>query len=208
MYQFHLRKYFTDFYQNSYSRIGARRNTAFLILGSTKFLFLVLHHPQTMKRLAIPTQVIRAFPQTFRHLQQQRHLKLVLNRVLANTLTLIILPSHGAVKNHKEKRMTSKYAVISRYVCATTGAFKKKKSSMYCIFRVCVCDLSRPECKVHAPYHVVICGLTGSVQFPVLSHKWHDFRGRGGELLNTKCVSYLYLYKLSVHAHIISTNIR
>jgi len=106
-----------------------------------------------MKRLAILTQVIRGFPQTFRHLQQQL-LKLVLNRVLANTLTLIILPCHGAVKNNKEKRMTTKYTVISRYVCATTAAFKKPIRIAYseCVF----VTLSRPKCKVHAPYHIVI----------------------------------------------------
>jgi hypothetical protein len=50
-----------------------------------------------MNRLVVLTYIIRGFPQSFRHLSQQ-YLKLGLNRILANTLTLTILPSHGAVK--------------------------------------------------------------------------------------------------------------
>ena len=29
------------------------------------------------------------------------------------------------------------------------------------IFRVCVCSLSYPACKTHAPYYIVTCGLCG-----------------------------------------------
>jgi len=150
---------------------------AFLILGSNKFVFLVLDQPRTMTRLAILTQVIRGFPQPFCHLQQQR-LKLVLNRVLTNTLTLIILPSHGAVKNHKEKRMTTKYTAISRYVCATTAAFKKTVRIAYseCVFVTLV--VHNAKCM----RRIILASVAspGLQHFPVLSHKRHDFRGGGG----------------------------
>ena len=29
---------------------------------------------------------------------------------------------------------------------------------LYYIFCVCVCNLSYPVCKAHAPYYIVICG--------------------------------------------------
>jgi hypothetical protein len=31
--------------------------------------------------------------------------------------------------------------------------------------RVCVCNLSYPACKAHAPYYIVMCGLSGSAIF-------------------------------------------
>ena len=38
-----------------------------------------------------------------------------------------------------------------------------QNQQMLCI--VCVCGLSYPACKVHAPYYIVICGLYGSTIF-------------------------------------------
>ena len=35
----------------------------------------------------------------------------------------------------------------------------------YYIFWVCVCSLSFPACKAHAPDYIVICGLSGSTTF-------------------------------------------
>jgi hypothetical protein len=39
------------------------------------------------------------------------------------------------------------------------------KSSKYYMFWVCVCSLSYPACKAHAPYYIAICGLSGCTIF-------------------------------------------
>jgi hypothetical protein len=39
-----------------------------------------------------------------------------------------------------------------------------------------VSSLNYPACKAHAPYYIVICGLTSLPYFPTVSHKRHDFR--------------------------------
>ena len=45
---------------------------------------------------------------------------------------------------------------------------------------MCLCSLNYPACKAHAPYYIVICGLSGStIFFPGFSEK---------KLLNPKCV--------------------
>jgi hypothetical protein len=33
------------------------------------------------------------------------------------------------------------------------------------MFQVCVCSLSSLACTTHAPYYIVICGLSGSTTF-------------------------------------------
>ena len=44
------------------------------------------------------------------------------------------------------------------------------------IFWVCFCSLNYPAPTAHAPYYIVICGLSGStIFFSTLSHKRHDF---------------------------------
>jgi hypothetical protein len=62
---------------------------------------------------------------------------------------------------------------------------------------MCVCSLSYPPCKEHAPYYrpIVICGLSGSTIFLHSVWLYHIFphyllRGTtvGKHLLNTKCV--------------------
>jgi hypothetical protein len=37
------------------------------------------------------------------------------------------------------------------------------------------CSLNSPACKAHAPFYIVICGLSGSTVLSSLSHKRHDF---------------------------------
>ena len=49
------------------------------------------------------------------------------------------------------------------------------ESTKHYIFRVCVCSLSYPASKMHKPYHIVICDLSGSTTFATLSHQQHDF---------------------------------
>jgi len=45
---------------------------------------------------------------------------------------------------------------------------------------VCLCSLSYPPCKAHAPYYFVICGLSVPYHiFHIISHKAR-FRGAGG----------------------------
>jgi hypothetical protein len=57
----------------------------------------------------------------------------------------------------------------------------------------CVCTLSYPPRKAHAPYYIVICGLAVPY-FSTLSHTRHDFWKK---LLNTKCVFLFHLQLLS-----------
>ena len=45
-------------------------------------------------------------------------------------------------------------------------------------YSVCVCNVSYPACKAHAPYYVVICGLSGSTIF---SHIINDTIFEGGK---------------------------
>jgi hypothetical protein len=66
-----------------------------------------------------------------------------------------------------------KFNVILKRVRVTIFALE---SSKYYIFRVCVCSLSRPACKAHAKYYIVICGLSSYNNFSTLSHERHDFR--------------------------------
>jgi hypothetical protein len=56
-----------------------------------------------------------------------------------------------------------------------------------------MCSLAYPACIAHVPYFV-ICGLSGSTKFSVLSHKLHDFRKNS---LNIKCVFWFSLQRLS-----------
>jgi hypothetical protein len=41
----------------------------------------------------------------------------------------------------------------------------RRKSNTYYIVWKCVCCLSYPACNAHAPYYIVICGLSGSTIF-------------------------------------------
>jgi len=45
--------------------------------------------------------------------------------------------------------------------------------------------LSYPACNVH---HIVICGLSGSATFSVLSHKQHGFRKKKKTVQHKMCV--------------------
>jgi hypothetical protein len=44
------------------------------------------------------------------------------------------------------------------------------------MFPECVCRLIYPACKAHAPYYIVICGVSGCTKFFRISHKGLDFR--------------------------------
>ena len=39
----------------------------------------------------------------------------------------------------------------------------------------CICSISYPACSTHAPYYIVIGGLSGLLHFPTISHKLHDY---------------------------------
>jgi hypothetical protein len=54
------------------------------------------------------------------------------------------------------------YNITLWRVCATIVA---EESSMYYIFWVCVCSFGYTACNAHAPYYIVICGLSGSTVF-------------------------------------------
>ena len=51
------------------------------------------------------------------------------------------------------------YNITQGSVCETIVTAKKRLSSE------CVCRLSYPACKAHAPYYIVNCGLSGCTTF-------------------------------------------
>jgi hypothetical protein len=80
------------------------------------------------------------------------------------------------------KRQDRQGNVTLRGVRVTIDAVESNK---YYILIVGVGSLSYPARKAHAPYYIVICGLSGSTIFLTLSHKRHDLRKK---ILNIKCV--------------------
>ena len=75
----------------------------------------------------------------------------------------------GCCSTDKQDRQCT-YNVILRRVRVTIVAVEKLE---YYIFWVCVCSLSYPACKVHAPYFVA-CSVVP--YFSTIRHKWKDFR--------------------------------
>ena len=69
--------------------------------------------------------------------------------------------------------MCLKYTVVepSYYNC-----YNGKMVSITYSECVCVCVLSYPACKAHAPYYIFICSLSGFKYISTLSHKSHDLR--------------------------------
>ena len=60
---------------------------------------------------------------------------------------------------------------------------------------LCVCSLSSTECRAHAPYYIVMCGLCGStILFPQYFISGTIF---GKKLLNNKCVFLFSVQLLS-----------
>jgi hypothetical protein len=65
---------------------------------------------------------------------------------------------------------------------------------------VCVCSLSYPACKAHAPHYIVMCGLSGfTIFFHIISETERSSGGGGGELLNTQCA---FLFSLQILSEI------
>jgi hypothetical protein len=67
----------------------------------------------------------------------------------------------GCCSTDKQDRQCT-YNGILRRVRVTIVAVEELE---YYIFWVCVCSLSYPACKAHAPYCIVICGLFGCIIF-------------------------------------------
>jgi hypothetical protein len=63
------------------------------------------------------------------------------------------------------------------------------------MFSVCVCSLSYPACKAHAPYYIVICGLFWL--FCIFRHYLINGTIFGKKLLNIKCMFWFSLQLLS-----------
>ena len=71
------------------------------------------------------------------------------------------------------------------------------KQQILHILRVCVCSFIYPTRKAHAPYYIVISGLSGSTTFSRISHKPHDFRTKDFEhKLRVLVFSTVYLKRL------------
>jgi len=63
--------------------------------------------------------------------------------------------------------------VTLKCIHITIVAIEKQLSSTYL---ECVCSLSYPACKAHVLCYIVICALSFSTVFPMLSHNWHNFQ--------------------------------
>jgi hypothetical protein len=70
----------------------------------------------------------------------------------------ITLPSSENINNPTSVTITIHWSTFEQWSLL-------RKSNKYYIFWVCVCNLSYPACKAHAPYYIVICGLSGSTIF-------------------------------------------
>ena len=73
----------------------------------------------------------------------------------------------------------------------------QRQSNNYYLFWLCVCSLSYPAYKTHAPYYIVICDLSGSTIFLNIISKGKIFRKK--KLFNAKCVFWfsLHLWNIS-----------
>jgi hypothetical protein len=65
------------------------------------------------------------------------------------------------VINKQDRQCTCN--VTSSFVRVTIVAVEKQYELH--ILSVCVCSLSYPACSAHAPYYIVICGLSGCTIF-------------------------------------------
>jgi hypothetical protein len=62
------------------------------------------------------------------------------------------------------------------------------------MYWLCVCSLSHRVCKAHAPYCIVICGMSGCTTFCPIFSLMADFWKNEP---NIKCILWLSLYLLS-----------
>jgi hypothetical protein len=76
-----------------------------------------------------------------------------------------ILQGGDYTRHRKQHDRRCTYNVTFRRVCVITVALEKH----YYIFRACVCVFIYPACKAHAPYFIVICGLSGcTISFHII----------------------------------------
>jgi hypothetical protein len=75
--------------------------------------------------------------------------------------------------------MLCAYNLTTKNVLINIGAVEDQRIT----FSECVCSLSYPACKAHAPYFIAICDLSVSAVFFTISHNQHNFRGGGKKLL-------------------------
>jgi hypothetical protein len=87
------------------------------------------------------------------------------------------------IEADRSKEINSKRNVRKRIIEARSHNHCCSRKAINITYSVCVCSLSYPACKVHAPCYIVICGPCDST----LSHNRHDFLGGGWKLLNIKC---------------------
>ena len=91
---------------------------------------------------------------------------------------------------HKEGRQCT-YNLKFRPLRVTIVAVEKR----YHIFWLCICSLSYPACKAHAPWVMLPSVACPSLKrFSTLSHKRHDLKKKS---LNTEYEFWFYLQNLS-----------
>jgi hypothetical protein len=103
-----------------------------------------------------------------------KHWLLLFQRPQKGTKTLADLQTEG-------RQWTYSCNVRPRRIRATVFTVENNK---YYTFLACVCSLSSPACKAHAPFYIVAC--LAPPYFYILSHKRRSFREK--DIEHTMCV--------------------
>jgi hypothetical protein len=77
--------------------------------------------------------------------------------------------------------------VRKSYIKARSRNHCCRRKALLHILSVCVCSLSYPACKAHAPYYIIICGLSDYTTFFPRFLKKGTIFGARGKLLSKAC---------------------
>jgi len=102
-----------------------------------------------------------------------------------------LLQTNGLATQILSKSLRSYSVFVSTAIKHFTRSdgINHRCNTKYKILWVCFCSLRYPACKSHAPYYIVVRGLSGCTTFSTLSHKRYGFPET---LLNIHFFDFLY----------------